>query len=46
MLLANTTPHDCPLVGKVCTPANPSGPCMVSIEGACNIWYGLASRKW
>ena len=29
----------CPLFGKVCTPDNPTGPCMVSVEGACNVGY-------
>ena len=29
----------CPLFGKKCTPNNPVGPCMVSIEGSCNIEY-------
>lgn len=28
-------PRDCPLFGKVCTPADPVGPCMVSAEGSC-----------
>ena len=28
-------PRDCPLFGRVCTPADPVGPCMVSSEGAC-----------
>ena len=32
-------PQQCPLFGRVCTPSNPVGPCMVSIEGACNIEY-------
>lgn len=32
-------PSDCPLFKKVCTPLKPVGPCMVSPEGACNIWY-------
>lgn len=32
-------PQQCPLFGKVCSPSNPVGPCMVSIEGACNIEY-------
>ncbi len=27
----------CPLFGKVCTPDNPQGACMVSREGSCNI---------
>lgn len=33
------TPRDCPLFKKVCSPDNPYGPCMVSIEGACNAYY-------
>lgn len=32
-------PQQCPLFGKICNPSNPVGPCMVSIEGACNIEY-------
>ncbi len=28
-------PDGCPLFGKVCTPEDPVGPCMVSSEGAC-----------
>jgi hydrogenase expression/formation protein HypD len=31
-------PSDCPLFMKACTPKTPIGPCMVSFEGACNIW--------
>ena len=33
------SPQDCPLFGKKCTPDSPVGPCMVSIEGSCNIEY-------
>lgn len=32
-------PQECTLFGKVCTPTRPIGPCMVSIEGSCNIEY-------
>ncbi len=32
-------PTDCPYFGKACTPEHPLGPCMVSSEGACSIWY-------
>ena len=32
-------PCDCPLFGKVCTPVNPVGACMVSGEGACSAFY-------
>lgn len=29
----------CLLFGKICTPDNPIGPCMVSVEGACNVTF-------
>ena len=32
-------PDGCPLFGKVCTPEDPVGPCMVSSEGACAAAY-------
>lgn len=32
-------PPECPLFRRVCTPADPVGPCMVSAEGACAAWY-------
>ncbi len=32
----------CPLFGHVCTPDNPVGPCMVSIEGSCNVSFRYA----
>lgn len=31
-------PPECPLFQKDCTPDSPKGPCMVSYEGACNVW--------
>ena len=33
------TPDKCPLFGRVCTPQNPTGPCMGSTEGSCAAWY-------
>ncbi len=39
VLRAVRTPPDCPLFGKVCTPASPVGPCMVSSEGSCAAYY-------
>jgi hydrogenase expression/formation protein HypD len=33
------SPLDCALFGRACTPENPLGPCMVSTEGACSIYY-------
>ena len=32
-------PDACPMFGTGCTPTAPYGPCMVSAEGACGIWY-------
>lgn len=32
-------PKQCPLFKKICTPENPFGACMVSVEGTCNIEY-------
>ncbi len=32
-------PTACPLFGRVCTPENPVGPCMVSSEGSCAAYY-------
>jgi len=39
VLMAKTTPKDCTLFGKACTPSNPVGPCMVSSEGTCAAFY-------
>lgn len=35
-------PKKCPMFGKICTPDNPVGPCMVSVEGACNVSFRYA----
>jgi hydrogenase expression/formation protein HypD len=32
-------PLRCPQFKKVCTPTNPIGPCMISFEGSCRIYY-------
>lgn len=39
VLKGKITPAQCPLFAKVCTPQNPTGPCMVSTEGSCAAWY-------
>ena len=36
--------NECPLFGNKCTPDTPVGPCMVSIEGSCNIEYRYAEK--
>ena len=38
------TPEDCPLFGGICTPSHPVGPCMVSIEGSCNITFKYSKK--
>ncbi len=37
--------EECPLFGKRCIPSHPVGPCMVSIEGSCNIEYRYGRRN-
>ncbi|MFZ3063350.1 MAG: hydrogenase formation protein HypD [Actinomycetota bacterium] len=32
-------PYQCGLFGRICTPEDPVGPCMVSSEGACAAYY-------
>lgn len=39
VLLGNILPSECSLFGGICNPNNPKGPCMVSSEGACSIFY-------
>lgn len=39
VLIGKITPFECPLFGKVCTPENPVGACMVSSEGSCAAYY-------
>jgi len=36
---------ECPLFGNKCRPDTPVGPCMVSIEGSCNIEYRYAVKN-
>jgi hydrogenase expression/formation protein HypD len=38
-------PRDCKLFGKVCTPENPVGSCMVSSEGACAAHYSYGRYR-
>ena len=39
VLQGKCKPSDCKVFGKVCTPLNPVGACMVSNEGACSAYY-------
>ncbi len=44
IILGKLSPEECPLFGGVCTPLSPVGPCMVSAEGACGIYYRFGKR--
>ena len=37
------TPNDCRLFAKKCTPSDPVGACMVSVEGTCATYYRYQS---
>ncbi|WP_027399697.1 hydrogenase formation protein HypD [Anaerovorax odorimutans] len=39
VIIGRINPNECPMFGESCDPTNPYGPCMVSAEGACGIWY-------
>lgn len=39
VILGQIQPSECPLFGGLCTPEDAVGPCMVSAEGVCGIWY-------
>ncbi len=43
-VLTGSSPADCPLFGKTCTPDHPRGACMVSLEGACYSWYSYERK--
>jgi hydrogenase expression/formation protein HypD len=38
VIVGKIDPPECPMYMKQCTPVKPVGPCMVSIEGTCQIW--------
>jgi len=44
VVLGKKYPNQCKLYGTVCTPKEPVGPCMVSDEGACRIWWSHGMR--
>lgn len=45
VLKGKIRPTQCPSFRKACKPETPLGPCMVSAEGACGIYYRLGSRR-
>lgn len=44
VVLGQIYPDQCRLYGRACTPRAPIGPCMVSDEGACRIWWASGKR--
>ncbi len=44
VVLGKLYPNECRLYGVACTPRRPIGPCMVSDEGACRIWWASGVR--
>ena len=45
VVLGKVYPDQCKLYGRACMPGNPVGPCMVSDEGACRIWWSSGVRS-
>ncbi|MBN1214128.1 MAG: hydrogenase formation protein HypD [Candidatus Lokiarchaeota archaeon] len=39
VMIGKLKPYECKLFRKKCNPINPIGPCMVSSEGSCSIYY-------
>ena len=50
VIIGKVKPPECPLFMELCTAETPKGPCMVSIEGTCNIWakHGIrySDQSW
>ena len=45
VVLGKIYPNECQLYGRACVPRKPVGPCMVSDEGACRIWWASGIRE-
>lgn len=39
VIIGRIDPEECPMFAAACTPVTPYGPCMISSEGSCGIWY-------
>ncbi len=44
IMVGKLYPYECKLFREKCTPINPIGPCMVSQEGTCSIYYKYHSN--
>jgi len=45
VVLGKIYPNECRLFAIACHPRHPIGPCMVSDEGACRIWWSGGARE-
>lgn len=45
VVMGKIRPNECRLFGIACQPRHPIGPCMVSDEGACRIWWSGGLRE-
>jgi hydrogenase expression/formation protein HypD len=45
VVMGKINPNECKIYGRACTPKSPVGPCMVSDEGACRIWWSAGVRN-
>lgn len=45
VVIGKIYPDECRLYGRACHPRHPIGPCMVSDEGACRIWWASGVRE-
>ncbi len=45
VVLGKIKPNECRLYDTLCIPRNPIGPCMVSDEGACRIWWASGIKN-
>lgn len=45
VVLGKIYPNECRIYGRGCNPRHPIGPCMVSDEGACRIWWASGVRE-
>lgn len=45
VIIGKINPDECPVFGTSCTPLKAMGPCMVSSEGTCGIWYRFGRKQ-
>jgi hydrogenase expression/formation protein HypD len=45
ILLGKRLPNECEYFGKTCTPSLPLGPCMISSEGSCSVYYKYMDKR-